>query len=211
MPLKRFFVLLLGLTLVACIVINQPVASISQTEILWDKWGVPHIYGKNSEELFKAFGWAQTQSHGNLILRLYGQARGRAAEYWGASYVASDRYVITMGIPARAQQWYDAQDKEMKGYLNAFATGINDYAQKHPTEIDDSLKAVLPISGVDILAHVQRVIHFHFLTNPRRSHLSIQLATMQCYLQILTFLGRICFCGTKRNYPRQISMLMALL
>jgi acyl-homoserine-lactone acylase len=168
MPLKRFFVLLLGLTLVACIVINQPVASISQTEILWDKWGVPHIYGKNSEELFKAFGWAQTQSHGNLILRLYGQARGRAAEYWGASYVASDRYVRTMGIPARAQQWYDAQDKEMKGYLNAFATGINDYAQKHPTEIDDSLKAVLPISGVDILAHVQRVIHFHFLTNPRQ-------------------------------------------
>ncbi|MCU0536555.1 MAG: acylase [Hydrococcus sp. Prado102] len=168
MPLKRFFLLLLGLTLVACIVVNQPVASIGQTEILWDKWGVPHIYGKNTEELFKAFGWAQTQSHGNLILRLYGQARGRAAEYWGASYVSSDRYVRTMGIPERAQQWYEVQDKEIQGYLNAFAAGINDYAQKHPAEIDDTLKAVLPITGVDILAHVQRVIHFHFLTNPRQ-------------------------------------------
>jgi acyl-homoserine-lactone acylase len=168
MPLKRLFLLLLGLTLVACIVINQPVASITQTEILWDKWGVPHIYGKNTEELFKAFGWAQTQSHGNLILRLYGQARGRAAEYWGASYVSSDRYVRTMGIPARAQQWYDEQDKQIQSSLNAFAVGINDYAQKHPAEIDDALKAVLPITGVDILAHVQRVIHFHFLTNPRQ-------------------------------------------
>ncbi|NJK47481.1 acylase [Candidatus Gracilibacteria bacterium] len=168
MPLKRFFLLLLGLTLVACIVVNQPVASIGQTEILWDKWGVPHIYGKNSEELFKAFGWAQTQSHGNLILRLYGQARGRAAEYWGASYLSSDRYVRMMGIPARAQQWYDGQDKQIQGYLNAFAAGINDYAQKHPSEIDDPLKAVLPITGVDILAHVQRVIHFHFLSDPRQ-------------------------------------------
>ena len=168
MLLKRFFLFLLVLTLVACIVVNIPVASISHSEILWDKWGVPHIYGKNSEDLFKAFGWAQTQSHGNLILRLYGQARGRAAEYWGVSYRESDRYVRTMGIPARAQQWYNEQDKQIRRYLDAFAAGINDYAQKHPTEIDAAVKAVLPVSVVDILAHVQRVIHFHFLANPQQ-------------------------------------------
>src|SRR5689334_15331826 len=55
----------------------------SRNEILWDTWGIPHIYGKNAVGLFHGFGWAQAQSHGNLILRLYGQARGRAAEYWG--------------------------------------------------------------------------------------------------------------------------------
>lgn len=43
-----------------------------ETEILWDTWGVPHIYGKTTEELFYAFGWAQMHSHGDLILRLYG-------------------------------------------------------------------------------------------------------------------------------------------
>jgi len=45
------------------------------TQILWDTYGIPHIYGENSKSLFYAFGWAQMQSHGNLILRLYGQAR----------------------------------------------------------------------------------------------------------------------------------------
>jgi len=38
------------------------------------------------------------QSHGNLILRLYGQA----AEFWGEDYLESDRWVQTMGIPNRA-------------------------------------------------------------------------------------------------------------
>jgi acyl-homoserine-lactone acylase len=165
---RRFFFLLVSLTLVACILIERPVAGIGKTEILWDTWGVPHIYGKNTEALFKAFGWAQTQSHGNLILRLYGQARGRAAEYWGASYLGSDRYTRTMGIPKRSQQWYDAQSQEVRLYLEAFAAGINQYVREHPKEIDDAVKVVLPVTGVDILAHVQRTIHFHFLVNPQQ-------------------------------------------
>lgn len=44
----------------------------SQTEILWDTWGVPHIFAKDNKSLFHAFGYAQMQSHGDLILRLYG-------------------------------------------------------------------------------------------------------------------------------------------
>jgi len=54
-----------------------------RNEILWDTWGVPHIYGTTEEGLFRGAGWAQMESHGDLILRLYGEARGRAAEDWG--------------------------------------------------------------------------------------------------------------------------------
>lgn len=32
------------------------------TQILWDTYGIPHIYGENSKSLFYAFGWAQMQS-----------------------------------------------------------------------------------------------------------------------------------------------------
>lgn len=55
----------------------------SKSEILWDNYGVPHIYGNTTEEMYYGFGWSQMHSHANLILQLYGQARGRAAEYWG--------------------------------------------------------------------------------------------------------------------------------
>ncbi len=168
MKINRFFLFLLSLILALFLAIATPGIGIDKTEILWDSWGVPHIYGKNAESLFQAFGWAQTQSHGNLILRLYGQARGRAAQYWGEKYLQSDQYVRTMGIPARAQQWYEAQSPQMRRYLDAFATGINHYAQEHPDQIDDRVKVVLPVNGVDVLAHAQRVIHFHFVVSPQQ-------------------------------------------
>jgi len=41
--------------------------------------------------------------HGNVVLQLYGQARGRAAEYWDESYLDGDRWVRTMGISPRAR------------------------------------------------------------------------------------------------------------
>jgi acyl-homoserine-lactone acylase len=167
------FILILALAFLA---INRsratssaPSASIppTNTEILWDTWGVPHIFGKDAAGLFHAFGWAQMQSHGDLILRLYGQARGRAAEYWGQQYLNSDRWVRTVGIPARARQWYQAQQPAFRIYLDAFAAGINAYAREHPDKIADDVEIVLPVTAVDVLAHVQRVIHFSFVTNPQ--------------------------------------------
>lgn len=134
-------------------------------EILWDTYDVPHIFAKDAPDLFYAFGWAQMQNHGNLILRLYGQGRGRAAEYWGQKYLESDRWVQTMSIPERAQEWYKAQSPYFRNYLDAFAAGINDYVRAHPDLIDADVKAVLPVNGVDVLAHTQRVINFTFVVD----------------------------------------------
>jgi len=85
----------------------SPAAVQQSTEILWDTYGVPHIF-KDTSSLSHAFGWAQMQSHGNLLLRLYGQARGRAAEYWGK--IPGIRSVgANYGYP-RAE-WYKAQSQ----------------------------------------------------------------------------------------------------
>jgi acyl-homoserine-lactone acylase len=135
-------------------------------EILWDTWGVPHIFAESGEGAFNAFGRAQMQSHGDLILRLYGQARGRASEYWGQSYFESDKWVRTMGVPERARRWYKQQSPGFRRNLDAFADGINAYASEHPDRISNDVKTVLPVSAVDVIAHAQRVIHFTFVVNP---------------------------------------------
>lgn len=135
------------------------------TEILWDKWGVPHVFAADEEDAFFAFGWAQMQVHGDLILRLYGEARGRGAEYWGSDSLDTDRWVRTMGIPERARIWYEAQSPDFRRDLDAFASGMNAYAKAHPDEIADDVEILLPVDGVDILAHAQRAIHFTFITD----------------------------------------------
>jgi acyl-homoserine-lactone acylase len=143
------------------------------TEILWDRWGVPHIFAENTTGLLRAFGWAQTRAHGDRLLHLYGEARGRAAEYWGADYIESDRWIRTNGVPARAREWLQLQPPEMRSLLDAFASGINAYAETFPDSLSESARRVLPVDAGDVLAHVQRVVWFEFITSPA----SVQAAT----------------------------------
>jgi acyl-homoserine-lactone acylase len=162
---NRFLAFILGL-IFALVIVSQSLSSQPRvTEILWDTYGIPHIYGKDTQSTFQAFGWAQMQSHANLLLRLYGQARGRAAEYWGDEYLESDKWVVTMGVPNRSRSWYQAQSKDFQSYINAFATGINTYAKEHPDLIDDEVEKVLPVQPEDVLAHLQRVLYFTFIVN----------------------------------------------
>jgi hypothetical protein len=44
------FPLLLGFTLAICLSFYIPASSLERTEILWDSWGVPHIYGKTQRD-----------------------------------------------------------------------------------------------------------------------------------------------------------------
>ncbi|MBE9053267.1 acylase [Nostocales cyanobacterium LEGE 11386] len=162
----RVLPFIVSLIFAVFLVSHSGVISAASTEILWDTYGVPHIYGKDAQSAFQAFGWAQMQSHGNLLLRLYGQARGQAAEYWGEKYLESDQWVLTMGVPDRARSWYKQQSPAFRNYLDAFAAGINAYAQEHGDLIDDEVEVVLPVKGEDVLAHLHRVLHFTFVVNP---------------------------------------------
>lgn len=158
--------LVLSLLIPACSSFPTPQSHISyHAEILWDTRGVPHIYAKDDTSLFYAFGWSQMASHADLLLRLYGQARGRAAEYWGSQYFWSDADVRTMGFPDHAQQWYIAQRPEFRQYLAAFASGINDYARQHPDQVANNLKVVLPVQPSDIFAHLQRLLFYFLLSD----------------------------------------------
>lgn len=167
-PLRRVLPFVVGLIFAVVMGCQSFGSSPRSNEILWDTYGIPHIYAKDIQSAFYGFGWAQMQSHGNLLLRLYGQARGRAAEYWGDKYLESDRWVQTMGVPSRASSWYQAQSPNFRRYLDEFAAGVNAYGKEHPNLIDDSQEVVLPIKGEDILAHLQRVLNFTFIVSPEQ-------------------------------------------
>ncbi len=137
------------------------------TEILWDKYGVAHVYAKTTEDLFYCYGYAQAQSHGNLLLHLYGESRGRAAEYFGPAHVEDDKWVWTNSVPQRSAQWLAQQTPQFRSYMEAFAKGINDYAAKHPEALSEESKRVLPITALDPIEHTHRIVHFTYIA-PRR-------------------------------------------
>ena len=139
----------------------------AKSEVLWDKYGIPHVFANSIPDIGRGFGRAQMESHGNLILRLYGEARGRAAEYWGEEYLASDRWVLLNGVPERGLRWYGKQNSQFRAYVDGFAQGLNEYAEGHPESLSPDLKVVLPITAADVLAHVERVIYYGFIASKR--------------------------------------------
>jgi acyl-homoserine-lactone acylase len=138
----------------------------ARNEILWDKYGVPHVYGTSTAAVFYGYGYAQAQSHADEILRLYGESRGRGAEYWGAKYEDTAVWLVKNDVPARSKSWYDAQEPAFKANLDAFAKGMNDYAAAHPDAIDPEVKVVLPVTGVDVVAHAHRLMNFVYVASP---------------------------------------------
>jgi acyl-homoserine-lactone acylase len=148
--------------------VAAPSAKWGAGEILWDSFGVPHIYAKTEEGGFYGFGYAQAQSHGNLLLRMYGESRARAAEYWGEKYESQDKWLVANDVPGRSVQWFRQQTPQMQKNLEAFAAGINAYAAAHPDRIAAEVKVVLPLKGVDIIAHAQRLMNFGYIASDRK-------------------------------------------
>jgi acyl-homoserine lactone acylase PvdQ len=135
----------------------------AKNEIVWDTYGVPHVYGKDTAAVFYGYGYAQAQSHADEIFRLYGEARGRGAEYWGKDYEATNVWLLKNGVPARAKVWYDAQQPRFRAYLDAFARGMTDYATAHRDAIDPAVLVVLPITGLDVVAHGHRLGNYVYV------------------------------------------------
>ncbi len=169
MPIKSLFVaLILGLGLLG----GGPsvAAPGAHGEILWDRYGVPHIYGKDEAGAFYGFGWATAQNHGDIVIHLYGEARGRAAEYWGgAANEEQDKWILTNGVPERAAEWYRQQTPQFRADLDAFAAGINTYAKAHPDKIDPAVRQVLPVSGIDVMAHAHRLMQYIYIAPQSRT------------------------------------------
>ncbi len=137
-----------------------------RVEILWDTWGIPHIFARDAAAAFFAFGWSQMHSHGDLVLQLYAQARGRAAEYWGDRFLDGDRWVRVNDVPRRAGEWLAAQPPHIRSFIDAFVAGMNSYAARHPEQIGEAYRVVLPVTAEDVMAHMQRTILFTFVASP---------------------------------------------
>ncbi len=132
-------------------------------EILWDRYGVAHVYAKDTAGLFRGYGWAQTASHGDALLKLYAQARGRGAEYYGPDELKNDRWMAVNDVPARSQVWLDQQTPQFRKLLEAFAGGINGYAAAHPDKLSAQARRALPVTARDVVGHAQRVFQFIYL------------------------------------------------
>ena len=100
-------------------VISAPV------EIVRDNSDVPHIFGKNDEDVFFGLGYAHAQDRLWQMTMLRRTAQGRLSEVFGQRTVAIDRILRRLDIYRLAQQSVASQDAETLAALRAYSAGVN--------------------------------------------------------------------------------------
>lgn len=107
--------------------------------IIRDKYGVPHIYAKNEDDLFFAFGYAVAQDRLWQIDFMRRLGQGRLSEIFGKDFVDTDVYfrlLTSTGIKG-------GTPPHLKQGFKAFSQGISTYIRTH----EDNLPIEFTILG----------------------------------------------------------------
>ncbi len=98
-------------------------------EILRDRWGVPHIYAQNSDDLFFAQGYI-TANDRLFQLDLWRRiGSGKLAEVLGPNYIPRDRIARLVRYRGDWDAEWRSYSPDAKAIVSAFVKGINAYIQ----------------------------------------------------------------------------------
>ena len=104
----------------------------ANVEVVRDKWGVPHIYARNQDDLFMAQGYVMAQDRLWQMEMWRRQAEGRMAEILGPPAVARDRVARMLKFrgPFDDREW-TSYHPDGKRIFAAYAAGVNAYIKQN--------------------------------------------------------------------------------
>jgi penicillin G amidase len=113
----------------------------ANVEVIRDKWGVPHIYARNMDDLFMAQGYVMAQDRLWQMETWRRQAEGRMAEILGPQAVARDRVARMLKFrgPFDDREW-TSYHPDGKRIFTAYAAGVNAYIRLHANNLPVEFK-----------------------------------------------------------------------
>lgn len=112
----------------------------AEVEVIFDTYAIPHIFGRNEEDVYFALGYVHAQERLFQMEIIRRVASGRLAEILGADLVDTDRYFRTIGILDGAEKnaahhFQNSTEPFQKAAL-AYLAGVNQFLEKGPTPIE---------------------------------------------------------------------------
>ena len=99
-------------------------------EVLRDRWGVPHIFAKNTDDLFFAQGYVVAQDRMWQLEMWRRNGEGRLAEVLGPEYVTRDRFARLLAFRGNWDEEFKKYHPEGRAIFDSFARGVNASIQK---------------------------------------------------------------------------------
>ncbi|HEY7475629.1 MAG TPA: penicillin acylase family protein [Vicinamibacterales bacterium] len=117
----------------------------ADVQVFRDRWGVPHIYAQNVDDLFMAQGYVMAQDRLWQMEMWRRQREGRLAEILGSSAVGRDRTARLLKYrgPMDDREW-TSYHPDGKRIFTAFAAGVNAYI----TERGSNLPVEFKLTGI---------------------------------------------------------------
>jgi acyl-homoserine-lactone acylase len=127
---------------------KAPLSRAYSAEIVRDEWGVPHIYGRTDADV--AYGVAQAHAEDDFrtLQDVVAMTRGRYGALAGEEGAAFDYALALLDARGTVKRQYATIPARSRALLDAYATGLNDYAAEHPAEV--RLGNLFPVNGEDI-------------------------------------------------------------
>ena len=100
-------------------------------EVIRDRWGVPHIYARDSGDLFMAQGYVHAQDRLWQMEYHRRTGHGQLAEVFGPVALEVDRFLRVLGFSRVARREAAALDGEARMAIEAYVRGVNAYIARH--------------------------------------------------------------------------------
>ncbi len=151
-------------------------ARAADVEILRDRYGIAHIFGKTDADAAFGFAYASAEDHWKTTQTILIAGRGEVSRLKPSKKaLKSDFFVQFAGIGEIVDAQYESIRPDVRAVLEAYAQGINYYAAKHPSEADARF---LPWTGKDIARQfVFKVTLFMGFTKAMQKIMSGDLAS----------------------------------
>jgi penicillin amidase len=118
-----------------------------ETQIIRDKWGVPHIKAENAKDAYFALGFTLAQDRLFQMELQRRVARGELAQILGPGLVDVDKMFRTLMLRHRGEAYLLEEEKinpEALKCLDAFLEGINHFINSGPLPVEYTLLGFKP-------------------------------------------------------------------
>ncbi len=108
-----------------------------EVEVVFDEYGIPHIYAQNAPDAYRAMGYIHAQDRLFQMEMLRRLSSGRLSEILGPELKEVDELFRTLGFRQKAEQqvaaFRSAQNQEWLQLAQSYLNGINAFIDEGPT------------------------------------------------------------------------------
>jgi len=133
-------------------------------EIVRDEYGVPMIYGDSDADVAYGVAIAHAEDDFSTLQDVVAMSRGRYGAIAGQDGATFDYVYHLLDARGTAQRKYSQLPDDTRALFEAYATGLNQYAEENASEV--KLARLFPVNGEDVAAgFVLRQPFFYGLGN----------------------------------------------